>query len=774
MLSDETDIKQHVLKIRNLNYVLEKPHNQNLSNEEDSSKNWLILKNINLEIKSGEVTVLLGTQGSGKSCLLNSIAITLTTSLVSGMLLGDITLDGAELNEINFCDIGTIIKRENDSYLTNTGYYSKNVELLSQDCNGTFITPFSHLSAREVLNYNGKLKISNCQDGYHINRRILDLVKMFEMTTFMEKSLQNLTEYERVVFNIVVHLVSDPVIILLETPLLNLDHFPANTILTKLSQYCKKGNKIVIMSLQRARSDLNLLIDNIIYLSRGEVVYYGPVKIVNDYFNAIGFHCPEFENPLNYYLYLCSIDYRSTERFLETSVNLEKIIECYKAYKGDDLEEDVMSDNETISSLKAQSKVINMSDISRCHLSKNETKANVKKRMQHTSLLLDVIIKILFRYNFTNFYSCAFQMIYSRNYLNLLRNWPSLSFRLFLFPICTFVLLIFRIRIDTINLDHRTDDQSGFQSRLGTLFYILFIQSALSLLNTVNYVDEHRRVFLGENKSRMYGGGVFILYLTVSSLPINILSSFLGSSIIYWFSGFDPEPQKYIMFSAVLLVVCSFVEIQTILIMNHCKDLYNVFETGLFLLIISIISSSGFLRVYNHLPYILNYLTYLSVYRYAGHVLAINEFSNLHLNCQSTCILYNQLNDNLVSSIEPSYYDIIDNMTMSESELTRKLANKTLYNTNGEKNLENSNQENVNEQVVNYENIIDSRNQRKRREVFIKNQYFCLIKHGGEYLQKGFTTSLDPIYHIIILIAFYIMTFLVTFISYHYKYFYYK
>ena len=44
-----------------------------------------------------------------------------------------------------------------------------------------------------------------------------------------------------------------------------------------------------------------LLLFRVTYLCLGDVVYTGATRMMLDYFRAIGFPCPELENPLMYY-----------------------------------------------------------------------------------------------------------------------------------------------------------------------------------------------------------------------------------------------------------------------------------------------------------------------------------------------------------------------------------------------------------------------------------------------------------------------------------------
>ena len=68
--------------------------------------------------------------------------------------------------------------------------------------------------------------------------------------------------------------------------------------------------------MEKPRSDIFPFLDRVTYLCLGDVVYTGATRMMLDYFRAIGFPCPELENPLMYY---CKFKRKSTFKFLLTN-----------------------------------------------------------------------------------------------------------------------------------------------------------------------------------------------------------------------------------------------------------------------------------------------------------------------------------------------------------------------------------------------------------------------------------------------------------------------
>ena len=69
-----------------------------------SSSNNNILENINLNIKSNEITVLAGPTGCGKSTLLRSI-VGLIPNMYDGEYVGEVTVDGIIIKDAEIKDI---------------------------------------------------------------------------------------------------------------------------------------------------------------------------------------------------------------------------------------------------------------------------------------------------------------------------------------------------------------------------------------------------------------------------------------------------------------------------------------------------------------------------------------------------------------------------------------------------------------------------------------------------------------------------------------------
>jgi ATP-binding cassette subfamily G (WHITE) protein 5 (sterolin 1) len=111
------------------------------------------------------------------------------------------------------------------------------------------------------------------------------------------------SEYRRLMIGI--QLIKDPVVLLLDEPTWDLDPLNTYLVVSILSNASKKYGTAIILTMEKPRSDVFPFLERVLYLCLGDVVYTGGTRQMLEYFNAIGFPCPQLENPLMYYRELC-------------------------------------------------------------------------------------------------------------------------------------------------------------------------------------------------------------------------------------------------------------------------------------------------------------------------------------------------------------------------------------------------------------------------------------------------------------------------------------
>lgn len=193
-----------------------------------------VLKGVDLHIGTPGIHAILGPNGSGKTTLIKSIL---------GLVIPD---------------KGSI--KINGNNISHQWKYRKNIDYLPQ------IAQFpNNLKVSELLNLIKDLRNQNTRDQ--------DLIKLFELTPFLNKKLGHLSGGTRQKVNIVLAFMCDSPLMILDEPTTGLD--PLSTIHLKelLKTAIKNGKTILITSHIMSFVEENA--DEIVFLMDGKIYFKG-------------------------------------------------------------------------------------------------------------------------------------------------------------------------------------------------------------------------------------------------------------------------------------------------------------------------------------------------------------------------------------------------------------------------------------------------------------------------------------------------------------------
>ncbi|MEE6523764.1 hypothetical protein FKM82_022801 [Ascaphus truei] len=133
---------------------------------------------------------------------------------------------------------------------------------------------------------------------------------------------------ERRRVSIGVQLLWNPGILILDEPTSGLDSFTAHNLVITLSRLAR-GNRLVLLSIHQPRSDIFRLFDLVLLLSSGATIYSGTARDMVQYFTSIGYPCPKYCNPADFYVDLTSVDRRSREQETECQERTMSLAEMF-------------------------------------------------------------------------------------------------------------------------------------------------------------------------------------------------------------------------------------------------------------------------------------------------------------------------------------------------------------------------------------------------------------------------------------------------------------
>ncbi len=262
-----------------------------------------ILKDVNAYMPSGSVTAIIGSSGSGKTSVLN----TLSHRVGGGRLkaTGDITYNGnSKLSSI------------------------RSAYVMQQD----ILLPT--LTVRETLRYAAELRLppptTDKERLKVVEEVILELgLKECANTRIGNSIHQGCSGGEKRRTSLAVQMLSNPSVLFLDEVTTGLDAATAFQLVNTLKSLAIKGRNI-ICTIHQPRSEIWNLFDYVLLLAGGSPVYSGSAARCLPYLEDLGHALPTFVNPAEYLIDLSAIDTRTPEAEVRTSTRVSGLVQAFK------------------------------------------------------------------------------------------------------------------------------------------------------------------------------------------------------------------------------------------------------------------------------------------------------------------------------------------------------------------------------------------------------------------------------------------------------------
>ncbi|KAE8909320.1 hypothetical protein PF007_g22889 [Phytophthora fragariae] len=242
-----------------------------------------ILTNITGRCAPGELTAVMGPSGSGKTTLLDILA----DRISSGTIEGSISLNGEKRNAKTFRAVSSYVAQE-DSLM------------------GSF-------TVSETLEMAARLSLPSIITRATIVRRVQTVIdemglRVCEHTLVGDIFRKGLSGGQKRRLSIAIELLSEPSILLLDEPTSGLDSASTHNVMEFVSKLCRE-NKTVICTIHQPSSLVYDMFTNIVIMTAGKTVYFGPRELIIDQFSGAGYTCPMYMNPAEYFLSLVNSDF---------------------------------------------------------------------------------------------------------------------------------------------------------------------------------------------------------------------------------------------------------------------------------------------------------------------------------------------------------------------------------------------------------------------------------------------------------------------------------
>ncbi|KAL4171264.1 hypothetical protein KRP22_009360 [Phytophthora ramorum] len=225
----------------------------------------------------------MGPSGSGKTTLLDILA----ARICSGTIKGDIALNGEKRNDKTFRAVSSYVAQE-DSLL------------------GSF-------TVLETLEMAARLTMPSDAPAIAMIKRVQSVLddmglRVCENTMVGDIFHKGISGGQKRRLSIAIEMLSDPSILLLDEPTSGLDSASTYNVIKLISRLSKEG-RTVICTIHQPSSLVYEMFSNVVILAAGQTVYFGPRTKILNHFSSLGYNCPQYQDPAEYFIDLANTDF---------------------------------------------------------------------------------------------------------------------------------------------------------------------------------------------------------------------------------------------------------------------------------------------------------------------------------------------------------------------------------------------------------------------------------------------------------------------------------
>ncbi|KDO27029.1 hypothetical protein SPRG_07742 [Saprolegnia parasitica CBS 223.65] len=224
-----------------------------------------ILKDVKGEAQPGQMIVIMGPSGAGKSSLLDVIA---------GRNLkyqGSVLVNGQPWNQ-------SMNRRACYVMQDDIFYYT--------------------LTVKEHLMFQADLRMGNASSP---TERAEPRPQKSQDTPIGNEANRGISGGERKRLSFATELLTNPSLLFVDEPTSGLDSYMAESVMLQLQKLAQEG-RTVLATIHQPSSEIFALFDRLYLLSNGRTVYSGKASESVAYFAAMGYQCPTYMNPTDYFM----------------------------------------------------------------------------------------------------------------------------------------------------------------------------------------------------------------------------------------------------------------------------------------------------------------------------------------------------------------------------------------------------------------------------------------------------------------------------------------
>jgi ABC-type multidrug transport system permease subunit len=366
-----------------------------------------------------------------------------------------------------------------------------------------------------------------------------------------------------------VEIITNPSIIFLDEPISGLDSYGGYSLVRLLKQIAQ-SNGTILFTIHQPSSEIFFLLDKVLFLRAGRVVYLGSVHLLIEQFSSFGYCCPPNYNPADYVMFICQTESDQTlnEKGVFPPAPAEVIglpVAAVLPPPGDLREDCCITASQSLSSFFKETYWISRRDL-----------------------------------------------------MSTVRNKPALLGRFGVVIVINILFaLIFR------NAAGRDDaNQANFQGHLGAITIVV----SAAMFNTampalVNFPSERIR-FIQESIVGTYSAGSYMIGKTLIEIPLAFLQAIVQTTVVYWtirFQGF------YLNLALILWAVAITSGALAILLGCVVKDPKQAVEFAPLIFVPQLLFVGFYIRT-SLIPVYIRWIQYLCPLKYGVNLAFLNEY----------------------------------------------------------------------------------------------------------------------------------------------------
>ncbi|CAB3223952.1 unnamed protein product [Arctia plantaginis] len=239
----------------------------------------IILRGINGDFRSGQLTAILGPSGAGKSTLLNILA----GYRLAGAS-GIISTNGEPRNLKQFRKLSRYIMQED------------------------LLQPY--ITVQEAMSIAADLKLGTDLSNEKKTIIVEEIIQLLRLNKARNTTTERLSGGERKRLSIALELLNNPPVIFLDEPTTGLDDVSSSTCVSLLKRVAR-GGRTVICSLHTPSARLFAEFDHVYVVAQGRCAYQGTSGGVVPFLNELYLPCPKTYNPADFIIEVSSGEYGS-------------------------------------------------------------------------------------------------------------------------------------------------------------------------------------------------------------------------------------------------------------------------------------------------------------------------------------------------------------------------------------------------------------------------------------------------------------------------------